>query len=171
MKRERDEERFKKKERNPLIVLVFSCVVLFYHTLPPSNVCACVCVCMFVYVCVHQSPTITQQSFPLSQLYHCLCLRPSFPCHLPFSQSCHTALLPYLVIPLKIFHCNTPTHASRNGKVTSLTRNMKLCAAAVTPNLFPYPLVCHIKNTQPGYKRAKSTNCSVWHLLPHKAKK
>lgn len=70
MKRERDEERFKKKERNPLIVLVFSCVVLFYHTLPPSNVCACVCVCMFVYVCVHQSPTITQQSFPLSQLYH-----------------------------------------------------------------------------------------------------
>lgn len=59
-----------KKERNPLIVLVFSCVVLFYHTLPPSNVCACVCVCMFVYVCVHQSPTITQQSFPLSQLYH-----------------------------------------------------------------------------------------------------
>lgn len=32
--------------------------------------CVCVCVCMFVNVCVHQSPTITQQSFPLSQLYH-----------------------------------------------------------------------------------------------------
>lgn len=160
-----------KKERNPLIVLVFSCVVLFYHTLPPSNVCACVCVHVRVCVCASKPYHHTAVFSFVPVISLCLCLRPSFPCHLPFSQSCHTALLPYLVIPLKIFHCNTPPHASRNGKVTSLTRNMKLCAAAVTPNLFPYPLVCHIKNTQPGYKRAKSTNCSVWHLLPHKAKK
>lgn len=161
----------KKRKKSFDSPCIFMCGTLLSHF--ASLKCMCVCVCVHVRVCVCASKpyhhTAVFSFVPVISL--CLCLRPSFPCHLPFSQSCHTALLPYLVIPLKIFHCNTPTHASRNGKVTSLTRNMKLCAAAVTPNLFPYPLVCHIKNTQPGYKRAKSTNCSVWHLLPHKAKK
>lgn len=169
MKRERDEERFKKRKKSFDSPCIFMCCTLLSHF--ASLKCMCVCVCMFVNVCVHQSPTITQQSFPLSQLYHSVSASALPSLATCLFQSCHTALLPYLVIPLKIFHCNTPPHASRNGKVTSLTRNMKLCAAAVTPNLFPYPLVCHIKNTQPAYKRAKSTNCSVWHLLPHKAKK
>lgn len=78
MKRERDEERFKKKERNPLIVLVFSCVVLFYHTLPPSNVCACVCVCACSCMCVCIKALPSHSSLFLCPSYITLSLPPPF---------------------------------------------------------------------------------------------
>ena len=86
MKREGDEEKSYEMKENPLIILVFSCVVLFYHILPPFCVCVCVCVRL------HQSPTITQQSFPLSHLYHSYIILHHLPRHLPLFSVCQTAV-------------------------------------------------------------------------------
>lgn len=66
-------------------------------------------------VCVHQSHTITQQSFPLSHLYHSYILLHRLPLPPAFILSmsdCAPAVL-YLAFPLH--------HAWKNDKVTSLT--------------------------------------------------
>lgn len=100
---------------------IFMCCTLLsrFAALP----CVCVhvlCICM----CLHHSPIISQRSFPMSQLYHCLCLHPPFITNpLATCLYCQTVLLPCSVFPLKVFRCITPPHASRNSKVTHLTRS------------------------------------------------
>lgn len=124
------------KERNPLIMLAFSCVVLFYHISPPSCACVRLCVYAWVYmwVCVrapqHQSPTLTQWS-SMSQLYHSVSastlppspINPLATC-LYFQYfrmcSCHT------VFPLKVFllhHASTCLNKWRNDPSDQGTRS------------------------------------------------
>lgn len=61
------------KERNPLIILVFSCVVLFYHILPPSS-CVRACMCVCVFACIKAAPS--HSSLFLCPIYITLSLPP-----------------------------------------------------------------------------------------------
>lgn len=128
----------KKSFDNPCIFMC--CTPLSHFCLPPMHVCVCVFVPASkphhhnsLFIC----PSYITLSLPPPSLPH----KP--PCHLPLFSACQIALLPYLVFPLKVFCCITPPHASKNGKVTHLTRNAELC---VPPNLFSYPPVCRIMN-------------------------
>lgn len=130
----------KKSFDNPCI---FICCTLLPHFLPPMHVCMYVPACIKAppsHSSLFQCPSYITLSLPPTSLPH------NLPCHLPLFTVCQTALLPYLVFPFEVFPCITPPPASRNGRVTCLTRNTELCVATVPPNLFSYPPVCRIKN-------------------------
>lgn len=140
---------------------VFMC---FFRILPPSYACVCVCVCIKALPS-HSSLFLCPSYFTPSQPPPSLSLSPARqpPCHLPFFFSaCQSALLPYLVLPLKVFRCITPPLASRNGKVTRLTRNTEPCAAPEPPNLFPYPRAPRLKNTQLGRADVNVLFCAAF---------
>lgn len=122
-----------------------------------------------VSVCLYQSPTITQQCFPLSHLIHSVSasILPPQPTPLPLAlilsvSDCSPA------IPSVSSEIILLQHTPRNGKVTSLTRNMELCAAAVP--VYSHTHWCVISRTySSGLKTVTQPILSIWYLLPRKA--
>lgn len=116
MKRERHE-----KERNPLMILTFSCVALSHHISPPCHTCALTHTCL----CLHQFPTDTGRGLFLCPSYITASASTLFSSPAPLPPvfivrlcSCHAQCF-----HLKVFRCITPPHAS--GKSQSNPSNQE----------------------------------------------
>lgn len=120
----------KKSFDNPCIFLC--CTLLSHFASLPHPPTPHVCVCVSA-----SKPYPHTAVFFFCPSYITLSLPPLShphqpPRRLPLFSVCQTALLPYLVFPLKVFRYITTLHASRNGKVTRLTRNGDLYGKRAT---------------------------------------
>lgn len=109
------------KERNPLMILAFSCVALSHHISPPCHTCVLTHTCM----CLHQSPTNTGRGLFLCPSYITVSAStlsssptPLPPVFIVRLCSCHARCF-----QLKVFRCITPPHAS--GKSQSNPSNQE----------------------------------------------